>query len=51
MVNTLYVCILKFSGKEVYVIQSGSKRVNNDIFELLTIIYACRTSSAGKIVG
>lgn len=38
-------------GKEVYIIQSGSKRVNNDVFEMLTMVYACRTSSARKVVG
>jgi len=37
-------------GKEVYIIQSGSKKVNNDVFELLTMVYACKTSSARKIV-
>lgn len=37
-------------GKEVYIIQSGSKRVNNDVFEMLTMVYACRTSCARKIV-
>lgn len=39
------------SGKEVFIIQSGSKRVNNDVFELLTMVYACKTSCARKIVG
>ena len=38
-------------GKEVYIIQSGSKRVNNDVMEMMTMIYACKTSSARKIVG
>ena len=38
-------------GKEVYIIQSGSKKVNNDVFEMLTMVYACKTSSARKIVG
>ncbi|XP_063682373.1 phosphoribosyl pyrophosphate synthase-associated protein 2-like isoform X3 [Bolinopsis microptera] len=37
-------------GKEVYIIQSGSKKVNNDVFEMLTMVYACKTSSARKIV-
>ena len=38
-------------GKEVYIIQSGSKRVNNDVMEMMTMIYACKSSSARKIVG
>uniref|UniRef100_A0A0B6ZZH4 Ribose-phosphate pyrophosphokinase N-terminal domain-containing protein n=1 Tax=Arion vulgaris TaxID=1028688 RepID=A0A0B6ZZH4_9EUPU len=38
-------------GKDVYIIQTGTKNVNNDIMELMIIAYACKTSSASNIVG
>ncbi|XP_005106387.1 phosphoribosyl pyrophosphate synthase-associated protein 2 isoform X2 [Aplysia californica] len=38
-------------GKDVYILQTGTKDVNNDIMELMIIAYACRTSSASNIVG
>lgn len=38
-------------GKDVYIIQTGTKEVNNDIWELMIIAYACKTSCARNIVG
>ncbi|XP_033630079.1 phosphoribosyl pyrophosphate synthase-associated protein 2-like isoform X1 [Asterias rubens] len=38
-------------GKDVFVIQTGAKDVNNAIMELLIMAYACKTSSANSIVG
>ncbi|ESN93914.1 hypothetical protein HELRODRAFT_87916 [Helobdella robusta] len=38
-------------GKDVYIIQTGTKNVNNDIMEMLILAYACKTSSARSIVG
>ncbi|XP_024892679.1 phosphoribosyl pyrophosphate synthase-associated protein 2 isoform X2 [Temnothorax curvispinosus] len=38
-------------GKDLYIIQTGSKDVNNNIMELLIMAYACKTSSAKNIVG
>ncbi|XP_045214946.2 phosphoribosyl pyrophosphate synthase-associated protein 2-like isoform X1 [Mercenaria mercenaria] len=38
-------------GKDVYIIQTGTKDVNNDMMELQIIAYACKTSSARKVVG
>jgi len=38
-------------GKNVYIIQTGTKDVNNNIMELLIMAYACKTSSAKSIVG
>ncbi|XP_048256855.1 phosphoribosyl pyrophosphate synthase-associated protein 1-like [Haliotis cracherodii] len=38
-------------GKDVYIIQTGTKDVNNDIMELLILAYACKTSSARNIIG
>lgn len=38
-------------GRDVYVIQTGAKDVNNCIMELLVMAYACKTSSAKSIVG
>ncbi|XP_069122839.1 phosphoribosyl pyrophosphate synthase-associated protein 2-like isoform X1 [Argopecten irradians] len=38
-------------GKDVYIIQTGTKDVNNDVMELLIISYACKTSCASTIVG
>ncbi|KAI6197935.1 Ribose-phosphate diphosphokinase family-containing protein [Aphelenchoides besseyi] len=36
-------------GKDVFIIQSAAKDVNNNIFELLILIYACKTSSARSV--
>ncbi|XP_067937648.1 phosphoribosyl pyrophosphate synthase-associated protein 2-like [Watersipora subatra] len=38
-------------GKDVYVVQTGTKNVNNDIMEMLIMAYACKMSCARKIVG
>ncbi|XP_055604693.1 phosphoribosyl pyrophosphate synthase-associated protein 2 isoform X2 [Uranotaenia lowii] len=38
-------------GKNIYIIQTGTKDVNNNIMELLIMAYACKTSSAKSIVG
>ncbi|KAI8793925.1 phosphoribosyl pyrophosphate synthase-associated protein 1-like isoform X4 [Biomphalaria glabrata] len=38
-------------GKDVYIIQTGTKDTNNDIMELMIIAYACRTSAANSIIG
>lgn len=38
-------------GKDLYIIQTGTKDVNNNIMELLIMAYACKTSSAKNIVG
>nr|XP_022317999.1 phosphoribosyl pyrophosphate synthase-associated protein 2-like [Crassostrea virginica] len=38
-------------GKDVYIIQTGTKDVNNDIMELLIVSYACKTSCAHNIIG
>lgn len=38
-------------GKDVYIIQTGTKDVNNDVMELLIIAYAAKTSSARNIIG
>lgn len=38
-------------GKDVYIIQTGTKDVNNDMMELQILAYACKTSSARNIVG
>ncbi|KAK7601840.1 hypothetical protein V9T40_009281 [Parthenolecanium corni] len=37
--------------KNVYILQTGTKDVNNNIMELLIMAYACRTSCAKNIVG
>ncbi|XP_044734269.1 phosphoribosyl pyrophosphate synthase-associated protein 2 isoform X1 [Chrysoperla carnea] len=37
-------------GKDIYIIQTGTKDVNNNIMELLILAYACKTSSAKSIV-
>uniref|UniRef100_A0A023F9K4 Putative ribose-phosphate pyrophosphokinase n=1 Tax=Triatoma infestans TaxID=30076 RepID=A0A023F9K4_TRIIF len=37
-------------GKDIYIIQTGTKDVNNNIMELLIMAYACKTSSAKSIV-
>ncbi|CAP35094.2 Protein CBG17449 [Caenorhabditis briggsae] len=36
-------------GKHVFILQSGSKNVNNDVMELLVLIYACKTSMSKTI--
>ncbi|KAK7112931.1 phosphoribosyl pyrophosphate synthase-associated protein 2-like [Littorina saxatilis] len=38
-------------GKDVYIIETGTKDVNNDIMELLILAYAAKTSCARNIVG
>ncbi|CAB0031545.1 unnamed protein product [Trichogramma brassicae] len=38
-------------GKDVYILQTGTKDVNNNIMELLIMAYACKTSCAKSIVG
>jgi len=38
-------------GKDVYIIQTGTKDVNNDIMEMLIMAYACKTAACRKIVG
>ncbi|XP_018493667.1 phosphoribosyl pyrophosphate synthase-associated protein 2 [Galendromus occidentalis] len=37
-------------NRDVYIIQTGSKDVNNSIMELLIMAYCCRTSAARNIV-
>ena len=36
-------------GKDVYIVQSGSGKVNDNLMELLITISACRTASAKKV--
>ncbi|VDK45394.1 unnamed protein product [Anisakis simplex] len=36
-------------GKHVFIIQSGSKDVNNNIMELMILVYTCKTSMAKTI--
>ncbi|XP_074647292.1 phosphoribosyl pyrophosphate synthase-associated protein 1-like isoform X4 [Tubulanus polymorphus] len=38
-------------AKDVYIIQTGTKNVNNDIMEMLILAYACKTSCSNKIIG
>ena len=38
-------------GKDDYIIQTGSKDVNDDIMELLMLCYACKTSSCKRVIG
>ncbi|XP_043203899.1 phosphoribosyl pyrophosphate synthase-associated protein 2-like isoform X9 [Amphibalanus amphitrite] len=38
-------------SRTVYILQTGSKDVNNSIMELLVMAYACKTSSARNIIG
>lgn len=38
-------------GRDVYIIQTGGKDVNNVVMEALILAYACKTSSAKNIVG
>jgi ribose-phosphate pyrophosphokinase len=37
--------------KDVFVVQSGSGKINDSIMELLILISACKGSSANKITG
>lgn len=37
--------------KDVFVIQSGSSKINDSIMELLILISACKGGSANKITG
>ena len=37
-------------NKDVYIIQSGSGAVNDNLMELLVTISACKTASARKVV-
>ena len=38
-------------GRDVYLIQTGGRDVNNNIMELLIMAYTCKTSAAKNIVG
>lgn len=38
-------------GKDVYIIQTGTKDVNDSIMELLIMCYACKTSSCNDVIG
>jgi len=38
-------------SQHVYILGTGTKDVNNDIMEMLIMAYACKTSSARKIIG
>lgn len=38
-------------GKDVFIIQTGSKEPNDNIMELLIMCYACKTSCARNIIG
>merc|ERR1712223_1715904 len=38
-------------GKDVYIIQTGSKDVNNSIMEMLIMCYACKSNSCKNIIG
>jgi len=38
-------------GKDVYIIQTGSKDVNDSLMELLIMCYACKTSSCKNVIG
>ena len=38
-------------GKDVYIIQTASRNVNDVIMELLIMAYACKTSNCKNIVG
>ena len=37
--------------KDVFVVQSGSEKINDSIMELLIMISACKGGSANKITG
>ncbi|XP_066139884.1 phosphoribosyl pyrophosphate synthase-associated protein 1 isoform X1 [Euwallacea fornicatus] len=38
-------------GKDIFIVQTGTKDVNNNIMEMLIMAYALKTSSAKSIVG
>jgi len=38
-------------GKDIFIVQTGTKDVNNNIMEMLIMAYALKTSSAKNIVG
>ncbi|CAG2245454.1 phosphoribosyl pyrophosphate synthase-associated protein 1-like [Mytilus galloprovincialis] len=38
-------------GKDVYIVQTGTKDVNNDLMELMIMAYACKTSCSRNIIG
>ncbi|KAF6027902.1 PRPSAP1 [Bugula neritina] len=38
-------------ARDVYIVQTGTKNVNDDIMELLILAYACKTSCARSIIG
>ena len=37
--------------KDVFIVQSGSPKINDSIMELLILISACKGGSANKITG
>jgi ribose-phosphate pyrophosphokinase len=37
--------------KDVFIVQSGSEKINDSIMELLILINACKGGSANKITG
>ena len=41
----------QYSEKDVFVVQSGSSKINDSIMELLILISACKGGSANKITG
>merc|ERR1719322_2347708 len=38
-------------GKDVYIIQTGSKEANDGLMELLIMSYTCKTSSCKSVIG
>ena len=38
-------------GKDVYIIQTAARNVNDIIMELLIMAYACKTSNCKSIIG
>ena len=38
-------------GKDVYIIQTAARNVNDIIMELLIMAYACKTSNCKNIIG
>lgn len=38
-------------GRDIYIIQTGTKDVNNDVMEMLIMAYAFKTSCARRIIG
>ena len=38
-------------GRDVYLIQTGGRDVNNNIMEMLIMAYTCKTSAAKNIIG